>query len=69
MSSAVAVEHLADDRRHLRGADVETDQIPFFTRHSASGSMRQRRFAFALTGARIVAAQRRRLPVLPTGRT
>ena len=34
---AVAVEHLADHGRHLRGADVEADQIPFFTRHSASG--------------------------------
>ena len=37
MSSAVAVEHLADDRRHLRRADVEPDQIPLFSRHSASG--------------------------------
>src|SRR5262249_55622275 len=32
----VAVEHFADDRRHFRGADVEPDQIPFFSRHSAS---------------------------------
>ncbi len=30
---AVAVEHFADDGRHLRRADVEPDQIPFFTRH------------------------------------
>ena len=28
---AVAIEHLADHRRHLGRADVETDQIPFFT--------------------------------------
>ena len=34
---AVAVEHLADDGRHLRRADVEPDQISLFTRHSASG--------------------------------
>ena len=34
---AVAVEHLADHGGHLRGADVEADQISFFTRHSASG--------------------------------
>ena len=33
MSSAVAVEHLADDRRHLRRADVEADQVPLFSRH------------------------------------
>ena len=32
----VAVEHLADDRRHLRRADVEPDQIPLFSRHAAS---------------------------------
>ena len=43
----VAVEHLADDRRHLRRADVEADQIPLFSRHSTSGPSRQRRFAFA----------------------
>ncbi len=34
---ALAVEHLADDGRHLRRADVEPDQIPLFTRHAASG--------------------------------
>ena len=31
-----AVEHLADDRRHLRRADVEPDQVSLFTRHSSS---------------------------------
>ena len=36
MSSAAAVEHLADDGRDLRRADVEPDQVPLFSRHSAS---------------------------------
>ena len=31
-----AVEHFADDGRHLRRAHVESNQISLFTRHSAS---------------------------------
>ena len=37
MSRPIAVEDLADHRRHLRGADVEPDQVPFSSCHSASG--------------------------------
>jgi hypothetical protein len=32
----IAGENLADHRGHLRGADVESHQVSFFTRHSPS---------------------------------
>ena len=35
---AAAVHHLADDRGHLRGADVESDQIALFACHAPSST-------------------------------
>src|SRR6185369_12745563 len=32
-----AVEHLGNHSRYLRRPDIEPDEIPLFTRHSASG--------------------------------
>src|SRR5207302_4547576 len=36
---AEAIDHLADNCRHLRRADVESYQVSFSTGHSASGSL------------------------------
>ena len=51
---AAAVEDLADDGRHLRRADVEPDQIPFFACHAASA-------VTVLAGRRPVRPRRRAL--------
>jgi hypothetical protein len=56
----LAVEHLADDGRHLRRADVEPDQISLFSRHSASSLLP--RCDLARSGASALLRLRARLP-------
>ena len=38
-ADVATVEEFADDRGHLRGADVESDQMPLFASHSSSPAM------------------------------